>query len=71
MLAELLLSFIEVLKELDKLYQSYDYSAYMPNLCDIAKWMEDGCQLTSYKSISTGFWGKCTQFISLKKPLKF
>tara|TARA_Y100001954_G_scaffold213039_1_gene241275 strand:- start:2324 stop:3463 length:1140 start_codon:yes stop_codon:yes gene_type:complete len=64
-------SFIEVLKELDKLYQSYDYSAYMPNLCDIAKWMEDGCQLTSYKSISTGFWGKCTQFISLKKPLKF
>ena len=59
-------SFIEVLKELDKLYKPYNYNAYMPDLCDIAKWIENGCRLTSYKSISTGFWGKCTQFISLK-----
>ena len=64
-------SFTDVLKELDKLYKSYDYGDYMPNLYDIAKWMEDGCKLTSGKSILTSFWGKCTQFISLKKPVKF
>ncbi|MDC3185834.1 class I SAM-dependent methyltransferase [bacterium] len=64
-------SFVEVLKDLGKLYKSYEYSVYMPELFDVAKWLENGCPVKSGKSILTDFWGKCTQFVSLKRPISF
>lgn len=59
--------FTSILRELDSLYAKYPKMYQMPNLSEIAEWMENGCSNKNIGEKMAKYWGKCTQFISLRR----